>query len=278
MFINALSIVKKVTKFTNEVKFLKNIDIITIKNPRSPIAEAYRTLRTNIQFSSFDKKIQTIVITSSGPSEGKSTTSSNLAVVMAQNGNKTILIDCDQRKSKLHKVFVTSNQKGLSDLLVGNSAFEEAVQKTGIENLDILTSGTRPPNPSELLASTKMEKFIENLREKYDCIIIDTPPVIAVTDAQIVSRYADGCLLVVASAQAEREAALKAKELLEKVGAKIIGVVLNKLDIQEKGYYGQYYADYSDDGEEKKKRRRSKKNVRQRLSLNFFSRLKKSLN
>lgn len=257
---------------------MKNIDIITIKNPRSPIAEAYRTLRTNIQFSSFDKKIQTIVITSSGPSEGKSTTSSNLAVVMAQNGNKTILIDCDQRKSKLHKVFLTSNQKGLSDLLVGNSAFEEAVEKTEIENLDILTSGTKPPNPSELLASTKMEKFIENLREKYDCIIIDTPPVIAVTDAQIVSRYADGCLLVVASAQAEREAALKAKELLEKVGAKIIGVVLNKLDIQEKAYYGQYYADYSDDGEEKKKRRRSKKNVKQRLSLNFFSRLKKSLN
>lgn len=257
---------------------MENIDIITIKSPRSPIAECYRTLRTNIQFSSFDKKIQTIVITSSGPSEGKSTTSSNLAVVMAQNGNKTILIDCDQRKPKLHKVFLTSNQKGLSDVLVGNSVFEEAIQKTEIENLDILTSGTKPPNPSELLASIKMKNFIENLRGKYDCIIIDTPPVIAVTDAQIVSRYADGCLLVVASAQAEREAALKAKELLEKVDAKILGVVLNKLDIQEKGYYGQYYTDYSDDYETKKENKRSKKNKNQGLSLNFFSRLKKSVN
>lgn len=257
---------------------MDNIDIITVKNPRAPIAECYRTLRTNIQFSSFDKKIQTIVITSSGPGEGKSTTSSNLAVVMAQNGSKTILIDCDQRKPKLHKVFLTSNQKGLSDVLVGNSVFQEAVQKTEIENLDILTSGTRPPNPSELLASIKMKNFIENLREKYDCIIIDTPPVIAVTDAQIVSRYADGCLLVVASAQAEREAVAKAKELLEKVDAKILGVVLNKLDIQEKGYYGHYYTDYSDDGETKKENRRSKKNKKQRLSLNFFSRLRKSVN
>jgi len=267
------------------VKVLKNIDIITLKNPRSPIAEAYRTLRTNIQFSSFDKKIQTIVITSSGPSEGKSTTSSNLAVVMAENGNSTILIDCDQRKSKLHKIFLTSNQKGLSDILVGNSDFQEAIQKTEIKNLDILTSGTRPPNPSELLASVKMKNFIEILREKYDCIIIDTPPVIAVTDAQIVSRYADGCLLVVASAQAEREAVAKAKELLEKVDAKILGVVLNKLDVQEKGYYGYYYSTYSEDKgmkkedkEMKKRRKRSRKNKKLLLSLNFFSRIKKASN
>lgn len=256
---------------------MENIDIITIKNPRSPIAESYRTLRTNIQFSSFDKKIQTLIVTSSGPGEGKSTTSSNLAVVMAQNGSKTILIDCDQRKPKLHKVFLTSNQKGLSDLLVGNFTFEDAVQKTHIENLDILTSGTKPPNPSELLASEKMKNFIEDLRKKYDCIIIDTPPVIAVTDAQIVSRHADGCLLVVASSQAEREAAVKAKELLEKVDAKILGVVLNKLDVQEKGYYGYYYTDYSDEGEVKKGSRRSRKGKKETLSLNFFSRLKKSL-
>ena len=248
---------------------MQNIDIITIKNPRSPVAEAYRTLRTNIQFSSFDKKIQTIIITSSGPSEGKSTTSSNLAVVMAQSGNKTILIDCDQRKPKLHKVFLTSNQNGLSDLIVGNSVLEEAVQKTEIENLDILTSGTRSPNPSELLASEKMKNFIENLRETYDCIIIDTPPIIAVTDAQIVSRYADGCLLVVASAQAEREAVVKAKELLEKVDAKIIGVVLNKLDVKGKAYYGYYYTDYSDEDEKKRQRRRSEKGKKRGLSSQY---------
>lgn len=232
-------------------------DIISVTNPKSPIAEAYRTLRTNIQFSSFDKVIQTIVVTSSGPGEGKSTTVSNLAVVMAEGGSKTILIYCDQRKPRLHKVFLTSNEIGISDVLVGKAKFEDAVKRTEIENLDILTSGTRPPNPSELLASTKMKSFIDLLREKYDCIIIDTPPIIAVTDAQLLASYADGCLLVIASSQAEREAAMKSKELLEKVNAKILGVVLNKLKLEEKGYYGYYYNYYyGNDGEKTKKKRK----------------------
>lgn len=232
-------------------------DIIAVKSPKSPIAEAYRTLRTNIQFSSFDKAIQTIVVTSSGPGEGKSTTASNLAVVMAESGSKTILIDCDQRKPRLHKVFLTSNESGISDVLVGKAKFEEAVQKTEIENLDILTSGTRPPNPSELLASAKMQSFIDSLKEKYQCIIIDTPPIIAVTDAQLIASHADGCLLVIASSQAEREATIKAKELLEKVNAKILGVVLNKLEVQEKGYYGYYYHYYyGNDGEKVKTKKR----------------------
>jgi capsular exopolysaccharide synthesis family protein len=232
-------------------------DIIAIQSPKSPIAEAYRTLRTNIQFSSFDNKIQTIVVTSSGPGEGKSTTASNLAAVMAENGSKTILIDCDQRKPRLHKVFLTSNESGLSDLLVGKVKFEDAVQETKIPNLSILTSGTRPPNPSELLGSGKMKQFIDGLKEKYEYIIIDTPPIIAVTDAQLIASHADGCLLVIASSQAEREAAVKAKELLEKVNAKILGVVLNKLEVQEKGYYGYYYHYYyGNDGEKVKRKKR----------------------
>lgn len=228
-------------------------DIITVKNPKAPIAEAYRTLRTNIQFSSFDKKIQTIMVTSSGPGEGKSTTTSNLAVVMAEGGAKTILIDCDQRKPRQHKVFLTTNKVGVSDLLVNKVSFEEAVQKTAVENLDLLTAGTIPPNPAELLASKKMQSFVESLREKYDYIIIDTPPIIAVTDAQLIASYVDGCILVIASAQAEREAAIKSKELLEKVKAKVLGVVLNKLELQEKGYYGYYYHYYYGNEEQKTK-------------------------
>lgn len=226
-------------------------NIITVKNPKASIVEAYRTLRTNIQFSSFDNKVQMIAVTSSEPGEGKSTTAANLAAVMAESGARTILIDCDQRKPTLHKIFLVSNQAGLSDLLVDNVKFEEAVKKTEIENLDLLTSGTTPPNPVELIASSKMKQFIENLRKDYEYIIIDTPPIIAVTDAQILSSYADGCLLVVASSQAEKEAVLKAKELLQKVKAKILGVVLNKLEVREKRY--SYYYGSEDNKIIKKK-------------------------
>jgi capsular exopolysaccharide synthesis family protein len=235
---------------------MQKADLITIKDPKAPISEAYRTLRTNIQFSSFDKKIQTIMLTSSGPGEGKSTTASNLAVVMAESGANTIIIDCDQRKPRLHKVFLTSNQTGLSDVLAGKEKFEDAVKDVGVPNLTLLTSGTRPPNPAELMASRKMGKFIEELKERFEYIIIDTPPVIAVTDAQLLSRYADGCLLVLASSQVDREAAMKAKQLLEKVNANILGTVLNKLEVKEKGYYGYYY--YYDDGGSKHKKHRKK--------------------
>ncbi|APM40306.1 CpsD/CapB family tyrosine-protein kinase [Clostridium kluyveri] len=240
-------------------------NIVTVKDPKAPISEAYRTLRTNIQFSSFDKKIQTIMLTSSGPGEGKSTTCSNLAVVMAESGASTILVDCDQRKPRLHKIFFVSNDKGLSDVLVGKVEFEEAVKKTQIENLKLLTSGTIPPNPSELMASKKMENFLESLKDKFDYIIMDTPPVVAVTDAQLLSRYADGCILIAASSQVEREAAIRAKELLLKVNANILGVVLNKLEIKEKGYYGYYYQYYyGEDGKSSSSKKKNRERIRKK--------------
>jgi capsular exopolysaccharide synthesis family protein len=219
---------------------MKNKKLIAVEHPKSPISEAYRTLRTNIQFSSFDKKVKTIVVTSSAMGEGKSTTCANLAVVMAENGYKTVLIDCDMRSSIIHEIFNVSNEKGLSDFLVGNIGLSEAVKKTEIPNLNIITSGTKPPNPSELVGSENMKNFIEDLKEMYDYLILDTPPVIIVTDAQLLSSYADGCVLVVASSQVEKAAVVKAKELLEKVNARILGVVLNKMDVKHKGYSGYY--------------------------------------
>lgn len=226
---------------------MKVSELITITKPLSPISESYRTLRTNIKFSSVDKDIKVIVVTSSGPGEGKSTTASNLAVVMAQAGNKTVIIDCDQRKPRLHKVFNLSNERGISDVLAKEIKFEDALQDTGVKDLTMITSGTKPPNPAELLASGAMKEFLESLKDKYDSIIIDTPPIVAVTDAQLLSRHADGCILVVASAQADRDAAMKAKELLEKVDAKILGIVLNKVDGSHKGYYGAYYSYYAEE-------------------------------
>lgn len=229
-------------------------DLITIKDPKSPISEAYRTLRTNVLFSSVDEQLKAIVITSSGPGEGKTTSSANLAVVLSQGDKKVLLMDCDLRKPKVHKMFKLSNQSGLSNILVGEAEFDSTVHKTEIENLHVLTSGIRPPNPSELLSSSKMKSFLRGLREKYDFIILDTPPVIMVTDAQILSQYADGSILVVSSGEAEREAVIQAKKLLEKVAAKIIGVILNKLDTSRKGHYGYYYQYYyGADGEKVKK-------------------------
>lgn len=141
-------------------------------------------------------------------------------------------------------MFKVTNLTGLSNVLIDEANLEDGIQKTEADNLDILTSGTRSPNPAELLASDKMRSFVESLKDKYDYIIIDTPPVIMVTDAQILSKYADGCLLVIASEEADKNAAIKAKELLEKVNAKILGAVLNKLDTKRNKYYGCYYHYY----------------------------------
>ncbi|CDF57718.1 CpsD/CapB family tyrosine-protein kinase [Thermobrachium celere] len=232
------------------------VDLVTIEKPKSPIAEAYRTLRTNIQFSSLDKKVKKIVITSSGPGEGKTTTALNLAVTLAQNGHKTLLLDCDMRKPSIHKRLRISNLNGLSNILVGEVSFEDALNKGPVDNLDVVTSGTRPPNPAELLSSQRMINFIQGLDEKYDYIVIDTPPVLMVTDAQVLSKYADGTLLVVASGEAEKDAVKRAKELLDKVDANILGVVLNKLDTSRKGYYGYYYQYYYGHDQDKKEKKR----------------------
>lgn len=223
-------------------------NLIVKNDPKSPVSEAYRTLRTNIQFANLDDNIKTILVTSSGPGEGKSTTATNLALTLAETGSKVIIIDCDLRKPNVHKQFGISNVKGLSNILAKGTLFEDACNKF-MDNLTVVTSGTIPPNPAEMLASNKMKLFLQDLNDKYDYIIIDTPPVIAVTDAQILAAGADGVLLVVSSKQADRDAAIRAKTLLLKVNAKILGVLLNKVDKKSRSSYGYYYY-YGKEGKE----------------------------
>lgn len=242
--------------------------IITHENPKSPIAEAFRTLRTNIQFSSIDKTIKTIVYTSSGPGEGKSTISINTAVAMAQSEKRVLIIDCDLRKPKIHTFFKFGNGQGLTNVLVEGVDYKEVVHKAEeVEGLSVLSAGPIPPNPAELLGSKKMKAFIGSIKEDYDIIILDAPPVGMVTDAAILSTIADGTILVCAVGQADVEATKAAKELLKKVNANILGVVLNKVPVNDGGYYKYHYYNYysyyytDEEGNRKKKNRGKKARV-----------------
>lgn len=187
--------------------------------------------------------MKTIMITSAGPAEGKSTTAANLAVVYAQADRKVLLIDADMRKPTLHQIFRLTNRWGLSNVMIDQVELDDAIQPTHIENLSCLTSGPIPPNPAEMLASNKMVHMLDALSENYDHIIIDSPPVIAVTDAQIISSRCDGVILVIEYGKVKREAALKAKQLLDHAHANILGVVINNRKYtKDQQYYYNYYA------------------------------------
>ena len=212
---------------------------IVEKEPKSIAAESYRTLRTNIQYSSFDKEYRVIVVTSSEPGEGKSTTAGNLALCMAQGDKKVILIDCDLRKPSLHKKFKISNLVGLSDVIIGKADLATSAHRYN-KDLVLLTSGKIPPNPSEMLSSKIMEKLLESLKDTFDYIILDTPPVQAVTDSQILSTKSDGTILVVRAERTKKESVQIAINLLKKVNANIIGTVLNGIDVSRNKYYYYY--------------------------------------
>lgn len=209
------------------------------KQPKSVEAESYRILRTNIMYSSFDKKIKRILVTSSEPGEGKSTTSGNLALAFAQDEKKVILIDCDLRKPSLHKKFRISNNRGLSDVIIDRDKLNKCIQKR-TEYLDILTAGKIPPNPSEMLGSQAMSSLLDELSNVYDVIILDSPPVLAVTDAQILSTKVDGTVLVVRAEKTKKDTVLAAKGVLDKVNANILGTVLNGGDKNKDNYYYYY--------------------------------------
>ena len=216
--------------------------LITITNPRSPIAEAYRSLRTNLEFSSLDRPLRTLIVTSAGPEEGKSTTLANLAVAMASADKQVILVDCDLRRPSLHRIFDVRNGVGLTTMIVNDEALKNPpFQETGVSNLWLLPSGPLPPNPSELLGSRRMEDIIASLTEKADVVLFDAPPIIAVTDAAVLSSKVDGVLLVINAGKTKREHAQRAKALLEKVNARLVGAVLNNVpfDVSLHRYYAE---------------------------------------
>jgi capsular exopolysaccharide synthesis family protein len=213
--------------------------LIINREPKSASAEAYKTLRTNIQFSTIDSDIKTLLVTSPGPGEGKSITAANVAISMSQIGKKVLLIDCDMRRPSIHKMFDISNEVGLTNILKEELNFEKVVYKAS-SNFNILTCGTIPHNPSEVMASRRMKKFLQEAANEYDFIILDTPPVIAVTDAQILSTMVEGVLMVISSSVTSIEACKKAKSLLKAVNANIIGVVLNKVKEKRGNYYNYY--------------------------------------
>lgn len=212
-------------------------NLITNKDPKSYISEQYRTIRTNIEFSSVDKELKTIVVTSSGPEEGKSTTVANLAVVFAQQGKKVLLIDSDLRKPTVHDTFQVINSKGLTNILSRQSTLEEVVKVSAEENLSILTSGPIPPNPAELLSSKAMEELVNEVKETYDMVFFDSPPLLAVTDGQILASKCDGTILVISSEKTEIAQAIKAKDLLNSVNSHLLGAILNHKKMKKTDYY-----------------------------------------
>lgn len=214
--------------------------LVTKYDPKSPISEQYRTIRTNIEFSTVDEEIHSILVTSSGPGEGKSTTTANLAIVFAQQGKQVLLVDADLRKPTVHYTFNLSNTIGLTNVLTRQLDLKDAIKESDEKNLYVLTSGPIPPNPAELLASKAMRVLLEQMKEEFDIVVFDMPPILAVTDAQILANYCDGTILVVSSGKTEIEPALKSKEILASTNSHLLGVVLNNKKM-ENNHHSYYY-------------------------------------
>jgi capsular exopolysaccharide synthesis family protein len=215
-------------------------DLVTVAEPRSAISEAYRTLRTNLDFASLDRTLKTLVVTSAGIGEGKSTTLANLAVVSAQAGRKVVLVDADLRRPTLHQVFGLSNETGLTTVMMDEEALSSPpLQETGVEGLSLLTSGPLPPNPADLMGSRRMEEVIAALAEGADQIFFDTPPVVAVTDAAVLATKVDGVLLVISAGKTRREHARTAVHRLEQINARVVGTVLTNVQMGA-GFTGYY--------------------------------------
>jgi tyrosine-protein kinase Etk/Wzc len=247
--------------------------LLTHYEPRSPIAESYRNIRTNIQYFDLSREMKTILFTSPNPKEGKSTTVSNLAITLAQQDQKVLLIDCDLRKPILDHIFYQKREPGLTNVLMGQAGISIAVHPTKVDNLSLLSCGSIPPNPSELLSSSRMRDLLTRLKDEYDFILVDSPPVLAVTDASILSTEVSGVILVVRSRTTSPDMVEEARDRLFNVGARVIGVVLNDLDLER--HYGKYarysYSSYyyygGDKSEKRKKSRRSTRRKEQKRKI-----------
>jgi len=224
----------------------KGVKLITVSTPGSVNSEQFNTIRTNIQFSGIDRNIHSIMMTSSLASEGKSTVAANLAISFARQGKRTVLLDADLRRPTIKATFSINNGKGITNFLTEkNIGINDIIYKTSVQNLYVIPSGPIPPNPSELLGSKKMESLISALQNQVDIAIYDAPPILSVTDAQILSAKVDSTILVVRADKAEKDAVRKSVELINHVDGNIIGTILNDVKEASNGYYGYY-------GEEKK--------------------------
>jgi succinoglycan biosynthesis transport protein ExoP len=273
---NTIKLPEEVEKHLN-IPFLGSIPLFSTKNkwnirgdtsqeliaynyPRSTASESYRGIRTSILFSSAESVPQVILITGVGPQEGKTITTANLAVTMAQADSKILILDCDMRRANVHKVFGTANDHGISNLLVGNGNMREAILHTRIPNLDVIPCGPIPPNPAELLGSTRMKTLLNSLRKHYAHILIDSPPSIAVTDAVVLSKSVDGLILVIRAGYTAKEIIKIGIAQFGAVGTHILGAVLNGVDMSRDRYHYQYYYYYyGKDGDRRKESRRKKR-------------------
>jgi non-specific protein-tyrosine kinase len=207
--------------------------LVALRDPRSAAAEAYRNLRTNLRFSSLDRPIQALLVTSSSPDEGKSTTLANLAITIAQSEQRVILVDCDLRRPVLHSLFGVPNSEGLTSVILEQEQTALPLQATSVPGLQLMTSGPLPPRPADILGSRRMENLIARLRGEADMVLFDTPPVTVVSDAVVLATRVDGVLLVFKAGVTRRERARQARHTLEKVKANIVGAVLNGAHVEQ---------------------------------------------
>ncbi|PID87268.1 MAG: capsular biosynthesis protein [Chloroflexi bacterium] len=214
------------------------MSLITLTDPQSPVSEAYRTLRTNLSFYSLDNPLRSLVVTSPAVGEDKGELVANLAVTMAQSGRKTLLIDCDLRRPVLHECFGLSNESGLTNMIL-NDEQAPPLQETRVANLTLLTSGSKPPNPADLLGSKKVDQLIVNMTEQFDFVLFHAPPVVALTDATILGAKVDGVLLIITAGKTRRDHAEKAKDMLEKAHVRVVGVALT--NAPKDSSLGDYY-------------------------------------